>query len=1216
MTSVAVDSNASTGAIGTITNGGEYSAAALAGSGGGILNLAGTLAMAGCTVSRNSAPFAYDFEERLYTGGMGGGLANLGTATLVNCTFAYNKAIDGQAIANIGGRLDVNYSTIGEQYKFYHPESRVLEQELYNVGLVWSNRAVTGRNNIACPDYWSRQELLSLAWWTAIYDPGFIQDPWTLESVFPVLPWTREAMPYLAPLGYYGGPTETMPPSVAFPIDDATDGPDRPAFDQRGFPRTGAPDRGAVEYRPGLVVDDLSDEPNLEGEDFRGALRAGPTPPGRLSLRQALQMLELSDYWVNETSAGYFMGPTNNWAIRVARDPREAIRFDPALFDGPRTCTLTRPLLRVQNDLVNIAYVELGLSRFPRDYGELGLSAIGQRITILGPGADLLTIDARVGWEGPGDPVGDTPPLSAAAGIFLHFAAVSDVTLMGPVNVGFAPEDVEIAHYLPEWGMISLERVVIRDSPTYGLFVGKKYSASLVDCVVTGNAGRGVINLGALTMTDCVVSDNAGGGLYTGRTVEPDGVRGSLTNKAVLDRCTIRDNRTAGDGGGILVQGHTERTGWVGTRPPELIVPVAFELYDSLVVGNSAGGNGGGIAVANGRANVTGSTIVGNSAVGEGAGIYTGPHDPGGYLGRLAKGYYQDGSFPENLGLQPGGPVDLSRSTVAGNVGRSAVYIGPEVQPFYTPEFPPDWRVILPPARWWSMVGTIVAGGPFVRLGGLEGGGNLVEGGGDGLADTRTGDPLLAPLGDYGGPTLTMPPLPGSPAIDASPAAATAPAPLTTPGTISGAASWDIYGALTPGRTYSYRVSAYDHRGESAASQAITVTLPARLPRPISGQPGPGFLPSAVILDWDVVPGALGYRIYRGEPVAERLIATVALPDVQVNLEYYTTSDRRNERLFTDYGDPASDVAPFEAYTVTAEATDPRGRPRLVGAATDIGAVESAGFTLTPAPGGTPQSARAGEPFANPLAVTVSANDPAEPVNGGVVSFRAPASGPSASLSAATARIVGGRASVSASANMLEGTYSVAASAAGSPGATFALRNGAIAVLQTSVSWGTMGTAALSTAGDGIRLLPSDRSNTVPWLGINRVVVTLSGAATLNPGDVPVTGLTVANYGPVTLSGGPTTWTITLATPIHAADRVTVTIGNSSITSYVRRLDVLPGDVNDDGVVNSTDAAITRAAALGSPVPVALAFLDVNGDGVITIDDFNLVRGRSGQRLP
>ncbi len=38
-----------------------------------------------------------------------------------------------------------------------------------------------------------------------------------------------------------------------------------------------------------------------------------------------------------------------------------------------------------------------------------------------------------------------------------------------------------------------------------------------------------------------------------------------------------------------------------------------------------------------------------------------------------------------------------------------------------------------------------------------------------------SGDPLLAPLGDYGGPTQTMPPLPGSPAIDAGDPAFTGP---------------------------------------------------------------------------------------------------------------------------------------------------------------------------------------------------------------------------------------------------------------------------------------------------------------------------------------------------------------------------------------------------------------------------------------------------------
>lgn len=53
----------------------------------------------------------------------------------------------------------------------------------------------------------------------------------------------------------------------------------------------------------------------------------------------------------------------------------------------------------------------------------------------------------------------------------------------------------------------------------------------------------------------------------------------------------------------------------------------------------------------------------------------------------------------------------------------------------------------------------IVAGNPT--------GGNISGSFTDGGNNLTTGDPLLIPLGDYGGRTLTMPPLPGSPAIDA-----------------------------------------------------------------------------------------------------------------------------------------------------------------------------------------------------------------------------------------------------------------------------------------------------------------------------------------------------------------------------------------------------------------------------------------------------------------
>src|SRR5262249_4827156 len=80
-------------------------------------------------------------------------------------------------------------------------------------------------------------------------------------------------------------------------------------------------------------------------------------------------------------------------------------------------------------------------------------------------------------------------------------------------------------------------------------------------------------------------------------------------------------------------------------------------------------------------------------------------------------------------------------------------------------------------------------------------------------------------------------------------------------------------------------------------------------------------------------------------------------------------------------GSPAIDAGVSGGFVPT---TDQRGMPRV--GATDIGAFESQGFTLTAVPGSTPQSAAIdGAAFANPLAVTVTANNAVEPVNGGVV---------------------------------------------------------------------------------------------------------------------------------------------------------------------------------------------------------------------------------------
>jgi CSLREA domain-containing protein/MYXO-CTERM domain-containing protein len=121
---------------------------------------------------------------------------------------------------------------------------------------------------------------------------------------------------------------------------------------------------------------------------------------------------------------------------------------------------------------------------------------------------------------------------------------------------------------------------------------------------------------------------------------------------------------------------------------------------------------------------------------------------------------------------------------------------------------------------------------------------------------------------------------------------------------------------------------------------------------------------------------------------------------------------------------------------------DQRGvaRPQLL--ACDIGAFESQGFTLA-VQGGSGQSTLVGTQFPSPLQVGVTANDPNEPVDGGQITFSAPASGASTTLSANPATIVGGVVEVTATANETPGgPYEVAPSAAGAAEpATFLLTN-------------------------------------------------------------------------------------------------------------------------------------------------------------------------------
>lgn len=154
-------------------------------------------------------------------------------------------------------------------------------------------------------------------------------------------------------------------------------------------------------------------------------------------------------------------------------------------------------------------------------------------------------------------------------------------------------------------------------------------------------------------------------------------------------------------------------------------------------------------------------------------------------------------------------------------------------------------------------------------------------------------------------------------------------------------------------------------------------------------------------------------------------------------------------------------------------ATDARGVTRPQGAICDIGAYESSGFTLA-ITGGNNQYTPVNTAFAQPLQVSVTANNVIEPVNGGKVTFTPPSSGASANLVTNPATIASGSASVTATANGIRGAYIVKASTIGGNTVSFNLRNtGVFYVIQgTSGNCNSWATAcelqtALSSAGLG-----------------------------------------------------------------------------------------------------------------------------------------------------
>jgi hypothetical protein len=226
-----------------------------------------------------------------------------------------------------------------------------------------------------------------------------------------------------------------------------------------------------------------------------------------------------------------------------------------------------------------------------------------------------------------------------------------------------------------------------------------------------GNAGSGgggaLYNRGNLTLTsDTITASNAsqGGGIYNAGT-------------AMLTNCTVSGNTAANAGGGIFQVPNILGSG-----------PATLTLNSSTVSGNSAATGGGGIFNSSGPSTVKlfNSTVAGNkSSTGAGGGI-------------------------DNAGA-----LNLTNATVSGNTAKTGGGLANTGSATAN-------NTILSANSGGDVSGNLASTSAF----------NLIGTGG-GLTNGKNGNqigvtnPLLGPLANNGGPTLTMTLLAGSKAINA-----------------------------------------------------------------------------------------------------------------------------------------------------------------------------------------------------------------------------------------------------------------------------------------------------------------------------------------------------------------------------------------------------------------------------------------------------------------
>jgi predicted outer membrane repeat protein len=449
--------------------------------------------------------------------------------------------------------------------------------------------------------------------------------------------------------------------------------------------------------------------------------------------------------------------------------------------------------------------------------------------------------------------------------------------------------------------------------------------------------GGGIYNAATLTVSDSTVSANSGSGF----TTEDDGGGIANASTAMIRHCTISNNSAVDDGlgGGLsnagsmtvsdsTIDGNTASYGGGGIENLNLLATLTVSNttfagnstfigagidneFGTLTVSNATftsntakADGGGGIYNYEGRVTVSNSTFAGNSAGYGGGGIYSengsltvsnstfaansvhqapgggGIYSDTGTL-TVSNTTFTGDSAPAGGGIYNNGPATLSNSTVTGN---TAMAFGGGAGGGILNGFYP-----------LTLSNSIVAGnfssfgpdldGPVEPLSryNLIGNGNGLTGIRDGVNHNQIGtpanpiDPLLAPFGNYGGPTQTFALLAGSPALAAGGASATLTSPVNATAislNVDSAAAL----AVSPGLTIQIDSEQLLITAVNTTSNTFTVVRGVNGTAAVAHDAGAGLFPAADQRGAPrVVNGSLDIGSYQSQP-ATRLVLSVSGP--------------------------------------------------------------------------------------------------------------------------------------------------------------------------------------------------------------------------------------------------------------------------------------------------------------------------------------------------